>query len=145
MNNINFGEYIFLAPEVLPTSALPIWMADHSGLYAILAYDVGWIPKPYRPLYFGESHRIQSRATSEHEKHLSWRQEAGLFSVLYRALCPCRTSPRLNGNEPRARSSLSTIHPATSASAIPRTVCSSAPTLDSRFLEQAPSSQLSQV
>ena len=73
MNNIHFGDYIFLAPEVLPSSALLIWMPDDSGLYVIFAYDVGWTPKPYRPLYFGESHRIQSRATSEHEKHLSWR------------------------------------------------------------------------
>ena len=88
MNDIIFGEYAFSAPEVLPASALPVWLPDHGGLYAILAYDVGWTPKPYRSLYFGESHRIRSRATSEHEEHLSWTREPGLFTLLYRALCP---------------------------------------------------------
>lgn len=88
MNDIIFGTYIFSAPEVVPASALPAWVPDDSGLYVILAYDVGWTPKPYRPLYFGESQRIRSRATCEHERHVSWGHEAGVFSSLYRALCP---------------------------------------------------------
>lgn len=83
---ITFGGYNFSEPQLLPVASSPRF-ADLPGLYVILVRDVGWSPRPFRPLYFGESAAVLSRATVAHEKYPSWRTEAGLFVPVYRALC----------------------------------------------------------
>ena len=88
MNGIYFGGYGFSEPQVMPLS--PMFgdcLADQGGLYTILVFDAKSTPRPYRPLYFGESDGICTRATGTHEKYLSWLEEVGTFSTLYRALC----------------------------------------------------------
>lgn len=84
---IRFGAHHFSEPELLPQKGSASFL-DPQGLYVVLAADAGWGPRPFRPLYFGESDGIWSRATGDHENAESWRRQAGLFAPLYRALCP---------------------------------------------------------
>ena len=86
MTGINFGGYGFTEPMPLPLKETG-W-ASQPGLYAILVPDPTCRPRPYRPVYFGESDNINHRATPTHESHSSWRLKAGSFTPLYRALCP---------------------------------------------------------
>ena len=48
----------------------------------ILAYDAACRPLPYRPIAFGESDMIWTRATRSHEDYTRWRRESGAI-VLY--------------------------------------------------------------
>ena len=61
---IRFGERYFSYPEELPTRGVLPFPSGGPGLYAVIAYDPGWRPLPFRPLYFGESEDIWSRATA---------------------------------------------------------------------------------
>lgn len=47
---IRFNDCFFSEPATLGQAHLP----RCGGLYAILAEDRGWGPKPFQPLYFGE-------------------------------------------------------------------------------------------
>jgi len=78
----NFSE-----PEALSTSlALSVLMGlKQEGVYVILTDDRAAKPRPYRPIYFGESENVRSRATSTHEKYSAWQREVGTYGKLYRA------------------------------------------------------------
>jgi hypothetical protein len=80
---IGFGDRLFSFPEPLGDAGLLAGL-ESPGVYVVLAYDATWQPLPYRPLYFGESDRIWSRATASHENYASWKREAGT-AALYRA------------------------------------------------------------
>jgi len=81
---IVLGGRHFSYPELFTSQGLLAALGGGPGLYAVMAYDLGWRPLPYRPLYFGESENIWSRATAEHENYSSWVREAGT-ATLYRA------------------------------------------------------------
>ena len=83
---IRFGNNHFSALALLPWTSQPR-IAELPGLYVVLAYDSNWTPRPFRPLYFGESHDPWGRANAEHEKYESWRAAAGVIAPLYRGLC----------------------------------------------------------
>ena len=84
-SSIRFGDWIFSAPEPVTSNALlGLGGLESPGLYVVMAYDPGWRPLPYRPLYFGESERIWNRATASHENYVSWKREAST-TTLYRA------------------------------------------------------------
>lgn len=86
---IVFNNFKFSEPTTLvPAPTLAERLMGQSGLYVILAYDPDCSPRPFRPLYFGESENINSRATGTHETYSLWRRKAGTFAPLYRALCP---------------------------------------------------------
>ena len=88
MTGINFGGYGFSEPEPLPAATIAYRpQQDSIGLYAIVVFEARCNPRPYRPIYFGESSGIVSRATSSHENYSSWAAEAGPFTALYRAFC----------------------------------------------------------
>jgi hypothetical protein len=83
--SIHFGEWIFTSPQLMTgNTLLGLGSLESPGLYVVMAYDAGWRPLPYRPLYFGESDKIWSRATPSHENYESWKREAGT-ATLYRA------------------------------------------------------------
>jgi hypothetical protein len=83
--SIRFGDWTFSFPEPLMGNGfLALVGLESPGLYVVLAYDAGWQPLPYRPLYFGESDKTWSRATPSHENYESWKREAG-SATLYRA------------------------------------------------------------
>lgn len=90
---VRFGERWFTAPAPLPAAAVPA-MFDQAGLYVVMVVDSEWGPKPFRPLYFGESDSIWNRCASGHEKYVTWRRAAGLFVPLYRAVSPMPGSTR---------------------------------------------------
>jgi hypothetical protein len=47
---IRFNDCLFSEP-----ARLEGWAPPHfAGVYAVLAADLNWAPKPFRPLYFGE-------------------------------------------------------------------------------------------
>jgi hypothetical protein len=81
---IRFGNVLFSDPEPLTDATLADIVLSTAGLYAIMVYDAGWSPLPYRPLYFGESDNIRTRATRTHENYASWKREGGT-ATLYRA------------------------------------------------------------
>jgi hypothetical protein len=86
---IKFNDYTFSEPTALPASSAFIeTIAGQPGVYAVLVFDPTCTPRPYRPVYFGESDNIHGRAAGTHENHSSWRAEAGTNAPLYRALCP---------------------------------------------------------
>lgn len=93
-DGIKFGKHCFSEPEPLAYPTAP-WILDRPGLYVVLVYASNWRPRPYRPLYFGESHGVRGRATTEHENYQSWLAEAGQNSNLFRALCFLPGSTRL--------------------------------------------------
>jgi hypothetical protein len=91
---IKFGAYWFSEPEPVPSKAFSIF--DQAGLYVVLAYDASWGPRPFRPLYFGESGGIGDRCTSGHEKCSAWRAQVGLLGTVYRALLHMPGSTRVS-------------------------------------------------
>jgi hypothetical protein len=84
---IRFGDYAFTEPEPVPVHGLPSILGAQAGLYVVLAFDPAAAPRPFRPLYFGESGDIRSRATGQHENHPAWCRSAGVGMPLYRAVC----------------------------------------------------------
>jgi hypothetical protein len=83
--SIRFAGCIFSAPEPVSNSTLlGLSGFESPGLYVLMAYDAGWAPLPYRPIYFGESDKIWNRATPSHENYENWKREAGTVT-LYRA------------------------------------------------------------
>lgn len=90
---IKFGRCWFLEPELVP-AATRFSLVDQPGLYVALAFDSAWGPRPFRPLYFGESDGIWGRSTNGHEKSGSWRAQVGPFGTVYRALLPMPGSTR---------------------------------------------------
>lgn len=86
---IKFNDYTFSEPTALPpSSAFMETIAGQPGVYAVLVFDPTCTPRPFRPVYFGESDNIHGRAAGTHENQSSWRAEAGTNTPLYRALCP---------------------------------------------------------
>jgi hypothetical protein len=76
--SIRFGDWGFSSPELLiGDGLLGLGGLESPGLYVVMAYDAGWRPLPYRPLYFGESDKIWTRATPSHENYETWKREAG--------------------------------------------------------------------
>jgi hypothetical protein len=57
------------------------------GLYVVLVRDSACSPRPFRPLYFGESQEVWTRASAAHEKCGDWRRAAGFLTPLYRSVC----------------------------------------------------------
>jgi hypothetical protein len=55
------------------------------GIYAILAYDPNWGPRPNRPLHLGGSQDVCARATARRESYAGWQRHAGPCATLYRA------------------------------------------------------------
>jgi len=86
-SGIRFGDLVFSEPTLLPDTCLA-GIFDQPGLYVVLVHDSNWQPRPFRPLYFGESDGVWQRATGAHENCDSWRARGGLFEPVYRALCP---------------------------------------------------------
>lgn len=83
---IRFGGHLFSEPALLPPSSAASFF-DMPGLYVVLVRDSACSPRPFRPLYFGESQDVWARASGTHEKCGDWRLAAGLFTPLYRAVC----------------------------------------------------------
>jgi hypothetical protein len=81
---IRFGNLVFSYPEPLADATLADTILSAPGLYVVMVFDASWSPLPYRPLYFGESENMRSRATRAHEKYASWKREGGT-ATLYRA------------------------------------------------------------
>ncbi len=94
-SSIVFGDRQFSEPEVLPSGLLGALGAfDHAGLYVVLVRDSGWRPRPFRPVYFGESDGIWRRSTAIHEKWPAWVRHADMSRILYRALHAMPSSTR---------------------------------------------------
>ncbi len=92
---IRFSDCVFSCPEPLTSNTLlGLGGVESPGLYVVLVYDARWQPLPYRPLYFGESDQIWSRATPSHEKYDSWKREGGT-ATLYMAFHNMSGSTRL--------------------------------------------------
>ena len=90
---IRFGTYDFSNLQLLP-HAYPYQPLDLPGVYVILVFDDQWRPKPYRPLYVGESEDLWNRTTIAHEKYVWWQVHAGTVTSLYRAFYPLLASTR---------------------------------------------------
>ena len=73
-SGIRFGGHLFSEPAPLPPSGAAS-LLDLPGLYVVLVRDPGWDPRPFRPLYFGESQGVWGRATAAHEKCGDWRRD----------------------------------------------------------------------
>jgi hypothetical protein len=69
---IVYGNRSFSGPMQFPAQL----SAPLSGLYVIVVPDVGWTPRQFRLLYFGESSDMKERATKQHEKYDDWLREA---------------------------------------------------------------------
>jgi hypothetical protein len=83
-SGITFNAYAFSEPRRLSGFPCPpSGFFDPSGIYAILVSDPYGAPRPYRPVYFGESKNIYERAGSGHENFPAWQREAGLGRELY--------------------------------------------------------------
>lgn len=79
-----------------PTLFQPRFIPPYNGLYVILVRDETCSPRPYRLLYIGESENLNTRVTTNHEKHSDWTREAKgkpLF-VAYHAPLGLTTSQR---------------------------------------------------
>jgi hypothetical protein len=72
--NSSMGKQCFSEPMVFP-SYIPL--LSGTGIYAILVPDAVWNPKPYRPIYFGETEDFSQRVSIAHERYGDWRREAG--------------------------------------------------------------------
>lgn len=104
---IKFGGHLFSEPALLPKSGAS-QLLDLPGLYAVLVRDPAWGPRPFRPLYFGESQGVWTRVTAAHEKCVDWRRVAGPLAPLYRSVC---LLPGWNSSERRmAESALVTAY-----------------------------------
>ena len=71
------GTYGFTEPS-LGLPRLPM-----GGVYAVLAHDKTWGPRPFRILYFGKAKNLRERVCESHEKSWAWKMEAGYLSTLY--------------------------------------------------------------
>jgi hypothetical protein len=60
-----------------PTPFSMILPGTTQGIYAILAFDARFRPRPFRVLYLGESKNLKERVTDQHEKFSDWVQAAG--------------------------------------------------------------------
>ena len=45
------------------------------GIYVILAPDVRWTPRQFRPIYFGETGDFSARVNKSHERFDDWQRE----------------------------------------------------------------------
>ena len=86
VTGIRFGAHTFSEPSLLPQAGAG-HLLDFAGLYVVLVRDPAWGPRPFRPLYFGESQGVAARVTAAHEKWPDWRREAGILTPLYKAVC----------------------------------------------------------
>ena len=81
---IRFNDSFFTEPVPFSQSMPPV----SSGVYAILAADDSCRPRPFRPIYFGESGNFSVRVTAGHERFNDWAAEAGGPGSVYVAFCP---------------------------------------------------------
>lgn len=81
---IRFSNSMFTEPAPFSAALAPV----SSGIYAILAPDASCRPRPFRPIYFGESGDFSQRVTAGHERFNDWTTEAGGTATLYVAFCP---------------------------------------------------------
>lgn len=75
--NSSLGAKSFYTPYEFPN--LPI--VDGPGVYVILAPSSSWGPRPYRPIYFGETEDFSRRIGTSHEHYWDWRREAGSLQL----------------------------------------------------------------
>lgn len=84
---IQFLDWTFSFPTQLNLTYRPVGVAyptptgitqipSFGGLYAVMVYDAGGSPKPYRLIYVGESANLADRVCSSHEKYPSWIRAA---------------------------------------------------------------------
>ena len=92
IDGIVFGGRRFSEPHPIPVTAVA-GLPDQAGLYVVLAPDATWGPRPFRPIYFGESGEIWLRSTAGHEKWSAWVDRCGVQGV-YRSLHPMPGSTR---------------------------------------------------
>jgi hypothetical protein len=77
--SINFSGYVFSEPSLLSAWDPPF----KAGVYVILKYDSSCKPKPYLPLYFGESSNMSERGFTSHHARSCWIRNAGAVNKLY--------------------------------------------------------------
>ena len=65
----NGGQVQFSEPHRFPYSLTP---PPFEALYAILVADNGCRPRPYRPIYFGQTGNMSNRPTLSHEHFDDW-------------------------------------------------------------------------
>lgn len=69
---IRYGDLTFSEPRAFP----PVLMAPFQGIYAVVAPDPAFKPRPFRLLYIGETADLSKRLTDQHEKYSHWKREA---------------------------------------------------------------------
>jgi hypothetical protein len=111
---IRFGDYAFTEPEPVPVHGLPSILGAQAGLYVVLAFDPAAAPRPFRPLYFGESGDIRAgrRASTKTIRRGAGRQAWGCRSTAQSALC--RVGRSISAGRPKALSFECISRPATS-------------------------------
>ncbi|MBX9962855.1 MAG: hypothetical protein K2Y35_07370 [Burkholderiales bacterium] len=80
---IKFSDVVFEEPVLAW-----LWTPPRiGGLYAILVPDSRCSPRPFRPIYFGETEDFAGRGFLEgHHKYHSWVRQAGSGFGLYVAI-----------------------------------------------------------
>jgi hypothetical protein len=81
---IRFNNRVFTEPMPFSLARPPV----SSGVYAILAPDASFRPRPFRVIYFGESHNFSHCITGSHERFSDWTLQADGAANLYVAFCP---------------------------------------------------------
>lgn len=77
--SIRFGHHEFNGPFTFP----PMFLLPAPGIYAVLVQDPGWTPRPFRPLYIGQSIDLHGRLSVQHEKYPDWMREARGLALHY--------------------------------------------------------------
>ena len=87
-DGIWFDGHHFTEPSHLLAPETPFRPPEYPGVYVILTDALWCAPRPFAPLYFGQSHDMLSRASQQHENYESWRKQARLTSpgLAYRGL-----------------------------------------------------------
>lgn len=78
---IRFRDTYFPEPKPIFSE----WLPMKPGLYAVLVFDFGCDPRPYRPIYFGKAQDIAQRVTRSHEKYDEWCRACKSLTGLYLA------------------------------------------------------------
>lgn len=81
---IRFDNRVFTEPLPFSLALPPV----SSGIYAVLVVDSACRPRPFRALYFGETHDFSQCLTAGHERISDWTAGAGGVANLYVAFCP---------------------------------------------------------
>lgn len=92
--HIRFLDVEFCGPFEFSSA----WLPPSPGVYAIIVRNDIRLLRPYRPIYFGKTDRLSSRATSYHERYEDWCQVSGgpgSLLIAYRSMMGSRDAERV--------------------------------------------------